>query len=292
MQPGNELPNDRRAEYFGQCAVMMLNALRQENDADPFSEVTSVDLSAETEPGHEGIYDQALSNALAAIVAAEWPGEEANDKGRVHFARTLLKVIAEKIPSDPTTGLCVIPDRDADVRSQWEKEDRVPEGFWDTRIDVDLLTDALDVSGQARHGSGTGGLQRRHVQALLALDHHPTLRTLLETQSDRDAERAQDDDARSADQARALLELIGDEEAKRRAESAENPNEYHPKHNPDGHDFEECPVCGHETFCVQGLDMWGRVGFGQCVVCSYRRRARVADQEGFGEHLASLMRKD
>ncbi|WP_159050022.1 hypothetical protein [Streptomyces sp. MMG1533] len=201
-------------------------------------------------------------------------------------------MIAEKIPPDPKTGLCVIPDRDADVRPRWEKENGVPEGIWDTRIDAGLLTDALDVSGQARHGSGTGRLQRRHVQALLALDHHPTLRTLLEAQSDRDDERAQDEDARSADQARALRELIGDEEAQRRAESAENPNEYHPKHNPDGHDFEDCPVCGYETFCVQGLDMWGRGGFGQCVVCSYRRSPRGADQEGYGEHLAWLMGKD
>ncbi|MFF7975809.1 hypothetical protein [Streptomyces sp. NPDC007905] len=292
MQSGHDLPSDRRAEYFGQCAVMMLDALRQENDGDPFSEVTSVDLSTETEPGHEGIYDQALSNALAAIVAAEWPGKEANGRGRVHFARDLLKVIAEKIPPDPATGLCVIPDRDADVRSRWEKENRAPEGFWDTRIDVALLTDALNVSGLARHGSGTGRLQHRHVHALLALDHHPALRTLLEAQSDRDDEQAQDEDARSADQARALLELIGDEEAKRRAESAENPNEYDPRHNPDGHDFEECPVCGYETFCVLGLDMWGRVGFGQCVVCSYRRSPQVADQEGFGEHLTWLMGND
>ncbi|MFD9394748.1 hypothetical protein ACFWBB_29630 [Streptomyces sp. NPDC060000] len=292
MQSGNDLPNDRRAEYFGQCAVMMLNALRQESDANPFSELTSVDLSAETEPGHEGIYDQALSNALAAIVAAEWPGKEANGEGRVHFARRLLEVIAKEIRPDPATGLCVIPDRDADVRSRWEKENRAPEGFWDTRIDVALLTDALNVSGLARHGSGTGRLQHRHVHALLALDHHPALRTLLEAQSDRDDERAQGEDARSADQARALLELIGDEEAKRRAESAENPNEYDPRHNPDGYDFEECPVCGYETFCVQGLDMWGRVGFGQCVVCSYRRSPRVADQEGFGDHLTWLMGND
>ncbi|MFF4693533.1 hypothetical protein [Streptomyces sp. NPDC001307] len=39
MQSGNDVPSDRRAEYFGPCAVMMLNALRQENDTDPFSEV-------------------------------------------------------------------------------------------------------------------------------------------------------------------------------------------------------------------------------------------------------------
>ncbi|BCM65706.1 hypothetical protein EASAB2608_01040 [Streptomyces sp. EAS-AB2608] len=292
MQSGNDLPNDRRAEYFGRCAVMMLNALRQESDADPFSEVTSVDLSAETEPGHEGIYDQALSNALAAIVAAEWPGKEANGEGRVHFARRLLNVIAEEIRPDPATGLCVIPDRDAGVRSRWEKENGAPEGFWDTRIDVALLTDALNVSGLARHGSGTGRLQHRHVHALLALDHHPALRTLLAAQSNRDEERAEGEDARSADQARSLLELIGDEEAKRRAKSAENPNAYDPRYNPDGHDFEECPVCGYETFCVQGLDMWGRVGFGQCVVCSYRRSPRVADQEGFGEHLTWLMGND
>ncbi|MFE2119007.1 hypothetical protein ACFXAY_37190 [Streptomyces microflavus] len=292
MQSGNDLPNDSRAKYFGQCAVMMLNALRQESDADPFSEVTSIDLSAETVPGHEGIYDQALSNALAAIVAAEWPGEEVNRRGRVHFARDLLKVIAEKTRSDPATGLCVVPDRDADARSRWGRDNPLPKGFWDTQIDVGLLTDALDVSGLARHGSGKGRLQHRHVQALLALDRHRTLRTLMEAQSERDDERAQGEDALSADQARALLELIGDEEAERRAGSAYNPNPYHPKHNPDGHDFEECPVCGHETFCAQGMDMWGRVAFGQCVVCSYRRSPRVADEKGFGEHIKWLMETD
>ncbi|MEU3221158.1 hypothetical protein [Streptomyces sp. NPDC006971] len=133
-----------------------------------------------------------------------------------------MKAIAEKIPPDPATGLCVILDRDADVRSRREKENRAPEGFWDTRINVALLTDALDVSSLARHGSGTERLRHRHVHALLALDHHPALKTLVAAQSDRDDERAQGEDARSADQARALLELIGDEEAKRRAESTEN----------------------------------------------------------------------
>ncbi|WP_327299202.1 MULTISPECIES: hypothetical protein [unclassified Streptomyces] len=88
---------------------MMLNALRQESDADPYSAVISVDLSAETETGHEGIYDQALSNALAVIVAAEWPGEEANRKGRVHSAKGLLEVIAEKIRPNPATACALYP---------------------------------------------------------------------------------------------------------------------------------------------------------------------------------------
>ncbi|MEU6845489.1 hypothetical protein ABZ930_26775 [Streptomyces sp. NPDC046716] len=292
MQLDGDHSNRQRARYFGQCAAMMQNVLRQDIDAGPLSEVTSVDLSVETEPGHEGIFDQALSNALAAIVAAEWPGEEADSRGRVHFARKLLKVIRDKIPRDPATGLCVIPDPHADIRSRWDLGAPLPDGFWDIRIDVDLLTHALDVSGLARHGSGTGRLQHRHVQALLALDHHPALGALGEAKSDHDLWQALDEDARSADQARSLIELIGDEEVRRRAASAENPNAYHPEHNPDGHTFEQCPVCGYETFCVEGRDMWGRVGIGQCVVCSYVRGSVVADQEGFGEHVAWLRGDD
>ena len=49
------------------------------------------------------------------------PGSEAeaDSKGRVHFARHLLKVIAKKIEPDPATGLRVLRDPDSDVHSQW-----------------------------------------------------------------------------------------------------------------------------------------------------------------------------
>lgn len=42
----------------------------------------------------------------------------------------------------------------------------------------------------------------------------------------------------------------------------------------------------------QGMDTWGRVAIGHCVVCSYRRGPRVADEEGFGEHVKWLTGTD
>ena len=47
------------------------------------------------------MYDQALTNGLAAIVAHEWPGEEANAKGRMHAANTLLDVIEQHSVAQP-----------------------------------------------------------------------------------------------------------------------------------------------------------------------------------------------
>ncbi|MFF8868472.1 hypothetical protein ACF08B_41405 [Streptomyces sp. NPDC015139] len=44
--------------------------------------------------------------------------------------------------------------------------------------------------------------------------------------------------------------------------------------HPEGHNFEESPVYGYETFRVQVLDMWGRVGLGQCVVVQVQSPGR------------------
>ena len=94
----------------------------------------------------------------------------------------------------------------------------------------------------------------------------------------------------SQKRAAEYLERIGEEEAPRRAEDAADPNAYHPKHNPDGHDLDTCPVCGHETFCVEGLDpVFGRVGYGQCLVCTYTRTPGAAEDEAFTERLRSIM---
>jgi hypothetical protein len=162
----------------------------------------------------------------------------------------------------------------------------------DTRIDVRTLEDGLDATQPARHASGHGGLQHQHVDALLALDDHPSLRVTREEQANREWENAWEEDGHSVARAVAFLERIRDDEAARRAVTVDNPNAYHPKHNPDGHDLESCPVCGYETFCVDGLDIYGRAGYGQCLPCTYMRSPRIADEEGFGEHVAWLMDKD
>lgn len=300
MEPDQEV-QAARARYFGRCAAMMFRAIQ---NLDPLAPVESVDLTAETVPGHEGIFDQALSNGLAAIVAAQWPGHEKKNNGRVHYARDLLAVITDNLTETGAPGVYEIPDPDSAPAS--ETGEPAPAGpvgsIFDvhvpqaaaltTRIDVGLLTEAIDLSATARHGRGNGGLQRRHIEALLALDDHPSLGTLEEENAEQQRHAVREEDRRSADQAQSLLELIGADEAGRRSRSTENPNAYDPKHNPDGDDFDTCPVCGHGNFCVQGLDLWGWVSYGQCVVCSYRRSPQMADEEGAGRQIADLMDRD
>lgn len=295
---------DQRAEEFARCAVVLSAELHEawidgavatdpEGDADPFAALgpTGGDPFAPSMAGREGIFDQALSNGLAAIVAAEWPGEESDRRGRVLSASALLKVIEERVPA--TDGVVLIPDQ--------HPMPEIPQGDTDslfqaprlsshTRIDMRTLRTGIEVSQTARHGRGAGGLQRRHVEALLALDGHRSLGVMGEEQQDRIRETAQREDAASQERAAEYLERIGKEEAARRAEHVVNPNAYHPKHNPDGHDLDTCPVCGHETFCVEGLaPVFGRVGYGQCLVCTYTRTPDAAEDEAFAEHLAWIM---
>ncbi|TQK49837.1 hypothetical protein FBY35_0111 [Streptomyces sp. SLBN-118] len=301
---------DQRAKEFARCAVALALALRETSgigdtlEADvarggnPFAPppvARAEDPFAPSLAGSEGIFDQALTNGLAAIVAHEWPGEEKDKKGRVLYARQLLCVI-EKHVTPGADGDLVIPDprgdrpppqSPADSNFHWRQLPAL-----DTRIDARVLVDGLDVSQSARHARGTGGLERQHIDALLALDDHKSLRTMSEQHADRAWENAREEDRHSATRAAAFLELIGDDEAARRAEGVDNPNEYHPKHNPNGHDLDTCPICGYRTFCVQGLDIRGRVGFGQCLICTYIRSPDTADDEGYGEHLAWLDGKD
>jgi len=270
---------DQRADEFARCAVALSYALREVlEDGDPFVDPEAADISSAL-VGSAGLFDQALTSGLVAIVASEWPGEEAKASGFVLPASGLLGVMESHLTPN-AEGILVIPDSQAGCRHN--------SGARDTRIDVPALRDGLAVSQPVRHASGTGDLKRRHIDALLALDHHPSLRKLSEAHEDRAWEDAMAEDARSQAQAADLLNLIGDEEAARRAEAVDNPNDYHPRHNPDGQDLAFCPVCECQTFCVQGLDLWGRVGFGQCLVCTYTRSPQVADQKGYGEHIAEL----
>ncbi|MFD5292429.1 hypothetical protein ACFWJV_30085 [Streptomyces rochei] len=293
---------DQRAEEFARCAVVLAAELREirhdgaaaagPEEADPFAAPapTGDDPFAPSMAGREGVFDQALSNALAAIVASEWPGEELDHNGRVRSASALLRLIEKHVPA--TGGIVLVPDKDplpeipqGDTDSLFQ----APRLSSHTRIDARTLQNGIEASQAARHGRGAGGLQRRHVEALLALDGHRSLGVMGEEQQDRIQQIAQEEDMASQKRAAEYLERIGDEEAARRAENVTNPNAYHPKHNPGGHDLDTCPVCGHETFCVEGLDpVFGRVGYGQCLMCTYIRTPGAAEDGAFTEHLRSM----
>jgi hypothetical protein len=256
----------------------------------------AAELSHE-EPGAEGRFDMALTNGLAAIVAHEWPGKESNAKGRMLPASELLKIIEGQVPESPEPSVHVIEEaEDPEMERHWQRVGLLEDGeslpLLETRIDVAVLREGLDVTQPARHARGVGGLERRHIDALLALDDHPSLRSLSSEHADRAWENAQVEHRHAAARALAYLERIGEEEADLRASRAENPNAYHPKHNPEGGDLEECEVCGRVAFCVDGFDDRGYgFSYGQCLVCTYSRSSAVADDVAFGHYLGHQMSK-
>ncbi|MFD6343452.1 hypothetical protein ACFWF9_01835 [Streptomyces roseolus] len=232
-------------------------------------------------PGGEAIFDQALSNGLLAVVAAEWPGEEREPKGpRMRSAAALLGVIKEKADEQPD-GTFLIPGTDPDS-----------EGVW---VDTTTLRDGVDKTQAARHGRGPGNLERRHVDALLVLDEHRALRRIAEVMSDGQWVKAEVRDIYERDRAQKYLEFLGDEEAEFRAERAPELVEYpHPKHNPDreGCDLEDCGVCGYESFKLDYPAEFEGTGSGACLVCSYTRTHDTAYYLTLNAEMKRAMERD
>jgi hypothetical protein len=101
----------------------------------------------------EGVFDAALTNGLAAIVAHDWPGEDLNARGRVHSAPKLLGIIEEK----QTLGY----------------------------FQHDLLLDAVLLTAALRHGAvddDFADITVHHIGAVEILDQHPALQFLKGTE--------------------------------------------------------------------------------------------------------------
>jgi hypothetical protein len=62
-----------------------------------YGECTAVLIANPETNGAEGLFNQALTNALAAIVNYHWPGRELNPNGRVKSAADLLAFINGKV---------------------------------------------------------------------------------------------------------------------------------------------------------------------------------------------------
>lgn len=249
------------------------------------------------QPGCEAVFDQALTNGLAAIVAHEWPGAEADSKGRVYSAARLLTIIAERVPQEGQTGVHVFPDPDPEhtraLACLIGDADDDDTSLFGTRVDVTTLKEALDRTQAVRHARGEGVLEQRHIDALRHLDQHRSLGRINGEEADRIWQGAREEDQKSILRAVAYLDLIGEDVAAQRAADVDNPNVYHPKRNPGGHDPEECPVCGFETFCVQGTDDYGYgFGHGQCLVCTYTRSRDTLDDMAMDFHVARLVTED
>ncbi|MFD9597823.1 hypothetical protein ACFWA9_34410 [Kitasatospora sp. NPDC059973] len=73
--------------------------------------------------GAEGTWDQALTNALTAIVAHQWPGAEADAKGRMLPAAALLGIIEKQLDElTDEPGVYLIPDPNADAERALPQE--------------------------------------------------------------------------------------------------------------------------------------------------------------------------
>lgn len=275
--------------------------VHMENQRARIYAVCAVKLDEDHTDAAEGTFDAALTNALVAIVAHEWTGEE-KQQGKTYLksARALLSLIERKAkggdrakPAPGESGVYLIPNTASDCKPPADISDEgsIFSSEWiqlpalDPWIDVATLIDALEITQPTRHGRPEEGhpLERRHVEALLALDNHESLMALSAEQEDRHERSAGEEDQREWGQALDRLKLLGQDEADRRAAvAAEIHDGYHPKHNPEGLDMQDCPVCDYPAFSSEGgdsLDM--QIGIGQCLVCHYERSPAIAEAEAY-----------
>jgi hypothetical protein len=278
--------------------------------------VCAVKLDEDHMDAAEGTFDAALTNALVAIVASEWPGEEKRKPNKPHTkaASELLELIRKKGEEDegvvgPAPGehdVFLIRDHAGGVSEDDVEERPVAEasgeeptdglfdwtpptvGPWGTRVDVGTLLDAvLNITQPVRHAREDEDnaerrlLERRHIDALLALDDHPSLWALDMEREDHYEHSARKQNGREMERAARTLERIGDEEAERRAKAAAD---LHTGPTPDdlgALELQDCPVCGFEAFSSDGEDdLCMQVGPGECLVCHYRRSPAIANAIG------------
>ncbi|MEU6437498.1 hypothetical protein ABZ874_24625 [Streptomyces albidoflavus] len=271
--------------------------------------VCAVKLDEDHTDASEGTFDAAVTNALVAIVAREWPGEEGNG-GFTKPAAKLLDLIRGKVeeegtvvrpaPDEPDVFLiseqdgAADPDYDAEEPSvpgasepevifAWQPPATLPR---ETRVDAGVLSEAVLITQAIRHAraDGAGGgaerrvLERRHVDALLALDAHRSLGSLRMEQESRYESSAQQQDERERERAFRTLGRIGEEEAERRAAVAGDLHVGPTPDDPGALGLLECPVCGCEAFSSDGGDDLGMaVGVGECLVCHYWRSPAIAN---------------
>lgn len=234
--------------------------------------------------GAEGVFDQALTNALAAIVAAEWPGAECDKPSHIRSAGSLLGVIEEKgTPGDE--GVMHLLRTDG---PKW-----LPPGFGEeptpnfTIVEVATLRDALKVTWAIRHArdadqAAVAGLTEEHINALVKLAHHPVLYSMPDIAVDRAEDRLHDADAAERQRAAAYYSSLDDEEQTLR-ETVDYEARYGYLASDGRCEVEECPVCGNISLAADRFDGWlDQVGIGTCIVCSYSRHPDLADELATG----------
>lgn len=239
--------------------------------------------------GSAAIFDQGLTNGLAAIVANEWPGDELARNG-VLSARRLLTII-ERRGASAEAGVVRVLRKDL---PEWQPSfDGAGEDLPTfTTVQVSVLRQALDLTQAIRHARkpAEARLTSKHLRALEELARHPAL-----SPWDISADRAEDAllDADEAERQRAAkyYDTLGDAERTRR-DTSDYEDDLYPWAD-DESPAEECPVCLRRALIVSHRDgMTGQVAVGTCMVCSYARTDDVAEYLGMVEDLNRVMASD
>lgn len=150
-----------------------------------------------------------------------------------------------------------------------------------TVVKASVLRTAIAATQAIRHAraadeDSTVTLPDEQIDALDGLSYHPALADMEGLVADRFWRNTLAADRAAVERAEQYLELLGEKELERRA--AIDYSEMCRWAHGSGTQVDECPVCGNESLVVSGREGWlGEVAIGQCVVCSYKRTAEVAD---------------
>jgi hypothetical protein len=225
--------------------------------------------------GAEAMFNQALSNALVAIVTHHWPDRVHKKNGNVKSAADLLAII------------------NSEARKQGNM--RVLEGQqhghrWRTAIATKVLAEGVRRSDPIRHGKvGGSRLELRHVDALRKLDTHPSLRKVGESLNDEHWVRMMSSDREARKRAMLYVLSLSEDEWDRRQTPSyiEEYLPFSPKEQSMSLGVAECPVCELETLVVEEIDMFGLgIASGTCRACGYTRTPDVAEDEAIAEKIA------
>jgi hypothetical protein len=233
--------------------------------------------------GAEAIFDQALTNGLAAIVAHAWPGDESSGS-RIRSAAGLLNVIKRRGKVERDGAIRVLHDPNGpEYAEPLPFEDAPVPNF--TIVEERVLRGALDVTQAIRHARANeresdAVVTDEHMAALAALDYHPALFGITDELIERARENAHDRDATERKRARAYYRILDSAEQKGRA--ALDYCENHQWQTKDARSVvETCPVCMNQALVAREFDAFTEeIGIGTCHVCSYCRSAEIADEYG------------
>jgi hypothetical protein len=265
---------EQRARQFATCTY----ALRHDRVTD----------------GAEGVFDQALTNGLAAIVAHSWPGAEL-DGERVRSASGLLGVIKEGGKSVGKGVFRVLHDPEGPEWVEFPFDDEPVPNF--TTVDVDTLTDALTTTHAIRHARDSGKrsvtlLTEAHMEALHELDYHPALFALTDEEIDRAEQRVIYRDRVELDRAADYYRILSLEERARR-DGVDYETEFAWQTKDDRCEVEICPVCANRSLVAHEFDGYlDEIGIGVCIVCSYTRTRTVAEDMATDIQLRRAVERD